>query len=70
MTKPTTNHNIQPSYTGTATITLTPTDDAGGSGVKATYYRLDGGVQTTGTVITVSATLKATPSDTRNVNVA
>src|SRR5665647_3442513 len=42
--------------TGPATINLSATDNAGGSGVAHTYYKLDDGAQTTeGTVITVSA---------------
>ena len=54
-TPPTTTSNAQATYTNTAVITLTASDNAGGSGVKATYYRLDGGAQTAGTVITTSA---------------
>jgi hypothetical protein len=50
---PVTTHNGVASYTGQAVITLTANDNVGGSGVKATYYRLDGGAQQTGTVITV-----------------
>jgi len=49
-TPPTTTSNAASSYATTATVTLTASD--GGSGVKATYYKLDGGAQTTGTVIT------------------
>jgi len=41
--------------TGPATINLSATDNAGGSGVAHTYYKLDGGAQTEGIVITVSA---------------
>jgi hypothetical protein len=37
-----------------ATITLTPTDNAGGSGVAYTHYKLDGGAETSGTTITTS----------------
>ena len=51
---PVTTSNAQASYSENAVITLTASDDVGGSGVKATYYRLDGGVQTTGTVISTS----------------
>jgi hypothetical protein len=36
------------------TITLTATDDLGGSGVAYTHYRLDGGTETSGTTISVS----------------
>ncbi len=53
-TPPTTTSNLQPAYIGTATITLTATDNPGGSGVKSTYYKLDSGAQTTGTVVTVA----------------
>jgi len=51
---PTTTHNGTAPYTGQATITLTPSDNTGGSGVKATYYRIDGGAQQTGTVIVIA----------------
>jgi Doubled CXXCH motif (Paired_CXXCH_1) len=51
---PTTTSDAQASYAGTATITLTGTDNAGGSGVEATHYILDGGTEATGTVVTVS----------------
>ncbi len=54
-TPPTTSSNATASYTGTATISLTATDGPYGSGVKATYYTVDGGAQTTGTVITILA---------------
>ena len=50
-TPPVTSSNAVATYNATATITLTPTD-AGGSGLKATYYRLDSGATTTGTVVT------------------
>ena len=52
---PTTTSDVQPSYDGTATITLTATDTSGGSGVADTYYVVDGGAEATGTVVTVSA---------------
>ena len=42
-------------YAGTATITLSASDGSGGSGVVATYYRLDAGDVTTGTVVNSSA---------------
>jgi len=54
MTPPVTTSTVVPSYTGTATISLTATDGVNGSGVKATYYKVDAGSQTTGTVIVVS----------------
>ena len=52
---PTTTSDAQPTYSNSATITLTATDNAGGSGVASTHYVLDGGAETTGTVVTVSA---------------
>ncbi len=54
VTPPTTTSNAAASYAGTATITLTAADDPGGSGVSATYYKVDGGAQTAGTSIVVS----------------
>lgn len=48
---PITTSNAVGSYTGTATILLTPTDTY--SGVATTYYRIDSGAQQTGTTITV-----------------
>ena len=51
-TAPVTTSDAKPSYVGTATIALTATD--AGSGVAATFYTLDAGVQTTGTAIAVS----------------
>jgi len=61
---PTTTSNILSSYNGTATISLTATDNAGGSGVYATYYTVDGGAQTTGTVISVGAPASGTVTHT------
>ena len=52
-TPPLTTCNAIASYTGTATISLSATDHAGGSGVAHTYYRVDGGAQQTGTTIIV-----------------
>ena len=52
---PTTASDAQPTYSNSATITLTATDNAGGSGVASTHYVVDGGAETTGTVVTVSA---------------
>jgi hypothetical protein len=54
MTPPTTTSDAVSSYTGTATISLNATDNDLGSGVKSTYYKVDGGTQTTGTVIVVA----------------
>lgn len=42
ITAPQTYSDIQTSYAGAATITLSPTDD-GSAGVRYTYYKLDGG---------------------------
>jgi RHS repeat-associated protein len=53
-TAPTTTSDAVSSYNGTATISLTATDNVGGSGVAATYYRVDGGAQLVGTVVAVS----------------
>jgi hypothetical protein len=54
-TAPTTVSNAKATYADSATIKLTATDNAGGSGVAHTYYKLDGGVQTEGTTIVVTA---------------
>jgi hypothetical protein len=54
-TAPTTTSNAVASYVGTATIHLTATDNAGGSGVAHTYYKLDGGAQTEAVNVTVTA---------------
>ena len=51
--KPVTWSNNIGSYYGTATVTLTATDTPSGSGVKATYFKVNGAAQTTGTVITI-----------------
>ena len=53
-TPPTTTSDAVPTYSTSATIHLTATDNPGGSGVAATYYRLDAGVQTAGTVVSTS----------------
>jgi P pilus assembly chaperone PapD len=50
---PVTTSNALSTYVSSAAIHLTATDNAGGSGVAATYYILDGGAQTAGTVVTV-----------------
>jgi F0F1-type ATP synthase epsilon subunit len=49
---PVTASNAKASYAGTATITLSASDNVG---VAHTYYVLDGGVQVEGTSVTVSA---------------
>ena len=50
---PTTSSNVVPSYDGTATITITATDGAGGTGVARTYYILDGAPAVQGTTVVV-----------------
>ncbi|MCL2502998.1 MAG: cell wall-binding repeat-containing protein [Coriobacteriia bacterium] len=46
-TPPATICDIEASYVGMATITLTATDETGGSGVAALYYKVDdGGIET------------------------
>ena len=52
ITPPVTTSNAAAAYTGDAVITLTASD-TGGSGVQTTYYTVDGGSQSAGTVITV-----------------
>ena len=54
-TPPVTTSDAASSYVGAATIHLTATDNAGGSGVAHTYYRLDGGAQLEGTVLSATA---------------
>ena len=51
---PSTTSNAGPTYVGTALITLTASDNAGGSGLAHTYHVLDGGAQTEGTSVSVS----------------
>ena len=53
-TAPMTSSDATAAYVGTATITLTATDNPGGSGVAKTYYQLDSAGQTEGTVVNVS----------------
>ena len=62
-TPPTTTSNAQALYTGAATIALSATD-AGGSGVAATHYTVDGGPQMTGTTIVVAAPESGTAAHT------
>jgi hypothetical protein len=52
---PTTTSDAVASYAGVASVRLTATDNVGGSGVSATYYRLDGAAQTAGNSVSVSA---------------
>jgi RHS repeat-associated protein len=53
VTPPATTSNVVSLYNGAASIALAATDDI--SGVAATYYRVDGGAQTAGTLISVAA---------------
>lgn len=55
LTAPVTTSDATATYAGQARIALSASD-AGGSGVAATYYRLDGGPATAGTVLTVGST--------------
>ena len=55
VTPPTTISDTKPTYSGVAVITLTPTDNVGGSGVKSTSYTVDDGTEQSGTSITVPA---------------
>ena len=50
-TAPVTTSDAKATYVSSAAIKLTAADNAGGSGVAATYYKLDGGAQVTGTSI-------------------
>ena len=50
-TAPTTTSDSRTSYVASATIRFTAVDNVGGSGIAATYYKLDGGAQTAGTTI-------------------
>jgi hypothetical protein len=68
---PTTTSNAAASYVGDATITLFPYDPPtadnvppGGWGVKATYYRVDGGPVQMGTSILVPAPVLGTATHT------
>ncbi len=54
-TRPHTTSDAVSTYTGSASIHLTGADNAGGSGVAGTFYRLDGGSQQIGTFVSVSA---------------
>ena len=54
ITAPQTTSNRVTYYASSATIHLTATDNAGGSGVAHTYYRLNGAAQVEGTTITKS----------------
>ena len=64
-TPPTTISNALASYTGTATITLTPTDNSGGSGVSATYWKDgSGGTVHASAVATISPPASGTVSHT------
>jgi len=51
---PITTTDALASYAGTATITLSATDGADGSGVSATWFRLDGAQEAAGSVVTTT----------------
>ncbi|WP_219641178.1 DUF4962 domain-containing protein [Cohnella sp. CFH 77786] len=52
---PTTTDNAPAGWVGEdVTVTLTPSDNEGGSGVAATYYKVDGGPQQTGTSVNLT----------------
>lgn len=51
---PVTTSDALATYVSSAAIHLSATDNAGGSGVAATYYVLDGGSQTAGTLVTAA----------------
>ena len=63
VTPPTTTSDAQASYPGAATIHLVGTDGVG-SGVAATYYRLDSGAQQAGTLVNVAAPASDTANHT------
>ena len=55
-TPPVTTSDAVSSYSGSATIHLSATDNAGGSGVATTYYKLDSAVSyTAGSVVNVTS---------------
>ena len=54
-TPPTTGSDAAGTYSCVASIHLSATDNAGGSGVAHTYFKLDGGSQAEGLVVTTSA---------------
>jgi len=62
-TAPVTTATPTSAFVGTATITLSRTD-AGGSGVKTTYYQLDGGALLTGTTVLVAPPASGTATHT------
>lgn len=57
-TAPVTTTDAIASYAGTATVSFVALDGDGGSGVAVTWYRLDGGRETTGSLVAT-----ATPGD-------
>lgn len=62
-TAPVTTSNAVASYTGTATITLSRSD-AGGSGIRSTYYQLDGLALNVGTVVLVAPPVSGSATHT------
>jgi len=62
---PTTTSDVQAAYSGDATIHLTASDgDSGTFGIKATYYTINGGAATKGTLISIPAPVSGTQSYT------
>jgi hypothetical protein len=58
-TPPVSTSDAAASYAGTATIDLSATDEPGGSGIAALYYRIDGGHVTTVTPVVATMTITA-----------
>lgn len=63
-TAPTTSSNAVALYNGPASIQLTAADDALGSGVAHTYYRLDGSTTVEGAHLTVPAPVNGSAAHT------
>jgi hypothetical protein len=59
---PVTTSNAAAMYSAATTISLTATDEVGGTGVAATCYKLDGGATTTSTVLTTLVPVSAAGS--------
>ena len=54
-TAPTTTSDAVASYVDSATVILLAADDANGSGVETTWFRLDGSLETTGSIVTTDS---------------